>query len=60
MQIMSSLAQALFPCPPLEEFARLDRPSDLMTGLMTEDHYHSAKPERAPWNPAWFSFVLLV
>jgi hypothetical protein len=60
MQIMSSLAQTMFPCPSLAEFARLDRPSDVVVDLMTEDRQTAIEPERARWNPSWFAFVLLV
>ncbi len=60
MQIMSSLAQTMFPCPALAEFVRLDSASDVVVKSMTEDRSDALEPERAPWNLSWFAFVLLV
>jgi len=60
MQIMSTLAQTMFPCPALAEFVRRDRAGDVVAQLMTEDRSDALEPERAPWNLSWFAFVLLV
>ncbi|HUJ98608.1 MAG TPA: hypothetical protein VLV85_10200 [Stellaceae bacterium] len=60
MQIMSTLAQTMFPCPALAEFVRRDSAGDVVAQLMTEDRSDALEPERAPWNLSWFAFVLLV
>jgi hypothetical protein len=60
MQIMSALAQTMFPCPALAEFVRRDSANDVVVEAMIEDSSDAPEPERAPWNLSWFSFVLLV
>lgn len=60
MQVMSSLAQTMFPCPSLAEYVRRDSASDVVVESMIEDRSDAPEAERAPWNPSWFTFVLLV
>jgi hypothetical protein len=60
MQIMSTLAQTMFPCPSLAEFVRRDSASDVVVEAMIEDSSDAPEPDRAPWNLSWFAFVLLV